>query len=285
MAIELDSVQRPLRRLMKLLKEVGKDPPVEDVHQLRTQTRRLEAIVAALMLEEEPGTRELLKAVTPIRKAAGEVRDMDVLVSNVLGLAGGGEEECRVRLIEHLGGRRMKSARKLHHVVVRQGKSARHGLKRCVKRLGKGIEDRPARKRSAWVGEQTEKRTSEDALSVAHSMAADLGRWPRLSAENIHTFRIKVKTLGYVLELVADADAKFVDAVDAVKDRIGEWHDWQELLGIAEKVLDHEVKCGLLKQIGQVERKKFKQALSMANQVRARYLDASAGKRPRSMRS
>jgi hypothetical protein len=44
------------------------------VHKLRT-TRRIEAIVSSFILDQEPEMRRLLKAMKPVRKAAGVVCD------------------------------------------------------------------------------------------------------------------------------------------------------------------------------------------------------------------
>src|SRR5579859_2774337 len=70
MAIELERMEKPLRKLRKILKEWPSDPPPEMVHKLRTQTRRTEAIVSSFMLDQEPEVRRLLKAMKPVRKAA-----------------------------------------------------------------------------------------------------------------------------------------------------------------------------------------------------------------------
>src|ERR1035441_1525779 len=113
MEIELGNVRKPVRKLRKSLKIIPKDPPAEDVHHLRTRARRLEAVVAALMLGHKKMTRRLLKTIKPVRKAAGEVRDMDVLVGNALTLPShrrGDSVNSVTRLLEHLGSMRMECA-------------------------------------------------------------------------------------------------------------------------------------------------------------------------------
>jgi hypothetical protein len=59
MGIELERLEKPLRKLRKSLKEWPSDPPVEMVHKLRTQTRRMEAIVSSFLLDQEPEIRRL----------------------------------------------------------------------------------------------------------------------------------------------------------------------------------------------------------------------------------
>jgi CHAD domain-containing protein len=45
--------------------------------------------------------RRLLKSMKPVRKAAGVVRDMDVLVADALTLPNAAKNESVVRLVEH----------------------------------------------------------------------------------------------------------------------------------------------------------------------------------------
>jgi hypothetical protein len=62
MVIELRRLEKLFRKLGKSLREWPSDPPVEMVHKLRTQTRRMEAIVSSFMLDQEPKIRRLLRS-------------------------------------------------------------------------------------------------------------------------------------------------------------------------------------------------------------------------------
>jgi CHAD domain-containing protein len=79
MALDPKELKKPLSKLRKLLKKMPKQPTPEQVHDLRTNTRRVEASLKALQLDRNGEGRQVLKAVTPMRKRAGGVRDMDVL--------------------------------------------------------------------------------------------------------------------------------------------------------------------------------------------------------------
>lgn len=72
-------VLKPTRKLRKLLKNMPKQPAPEQVHDLRTNTRRFEAILAAVSPEAMQKEKNLLKDLAAIRKKAGKVRDIDVL--------------------------------------------------------------------------------------------------------------------------------------------------------------------------------------------------------------
>ena len=270
MEIELGNVQKPVRKLRRSLKILPKDPPVEDVHHLRTRARRLEAVVSALMLGHKKTTRHLLKTIKPVRKAAGEVRDMDVLVGNALTLPShhrGDSDNSLARLLEHLGSMRMECARGLLDTVAAQRKDARRALKRFSRQLGK----RSNGKNPGAMIEVTRNWPNGDA---ALNLIAELNRWPELNAENLHAFRIKVKELRYILQLDEDADPKFLNVLGTVKDRIGDWHDWQQLAEIAQKVLDPQDDRAALKKIEAIGKKKFNQALAAADAMRTRYLSA-----------
>jgi CHAD domain-containing protein len=268
MAIAITNVQKPLRKLRKSFKNLPKDPSADDVHTLRTQTRKVEAIVAALTPDQANKARRLLKAVTPVRKAAGDVRDMDVLVSNSLTLSDRREDNSLVRLVEHLGGMRIDSARKLVDTVAQQRKSAR----RTLKQYSKMVENRLGAKKGGDRPGRTTGGAPVDAVAVALSLSAELNRWPKLNAQNIHPFRLKVKELRYILQLADNPDTQLVDVLGEVKDQIGDWHDWQELCRIANQVLNPNEDRALLKRLDEIEKKKLGQALAGANAMRARYL-------------
>jgi CHAD domain-containing protein len=261
--LELDHVEKPLRKLRKQLNAFPPNPHPEDVHSLRTQTRRLEATLTALVLHRNKEPRRLIKAITPVRKAAGKVRDVDVFIADVLTLADSHESEGLGRLVEHLAKMRVKNARKLYEVVSRKRREARKGLRHSSKLI---------------------ERTLKEDSSAANGEAApkilinELSHWPSLDKSNLHTFRIRIKELRYTLQLSKEADAKLVDQLGEVRDAIGEWHDWIELRKIANKVLDPASDGEVLLRIEEIGKKKFEIALEKANQVRERYFSGATGR-------
>lgn len=271
MAIELDRLQKPLRKLRKSLKRLSKDPPPEAVHKLRTRARHIEAIAPALTPTEEKKTRRLLKSIKPVRKAAGNVRDMDVLTGNALTLPANSHGQSLARLIERLGTTRQKTAGALFETVGEQRKSARQILKQYSRLVevalsGKGSGSR--RSRSSTSSAQP----ARSVQAAIHELTAELSRWPALAESNIHPFRLKVKELRSILQLVPSTDEGLVEALGKVKDRIGDWHDWQQLAGFARQVLDAHQDLALLEQIHEMEKKKLEEALAAANVLRRRYL-------------
>ena len=232
------------------------NPRPEEVHLLRTYTRRLEATVAALVIDREKPSRRLVKAIRPVRKAAGKVRDMDVLIGEAMTLPDHQVSEAAIRLVEHLAKMRVKNARKLRGVIRARGEDARRLLKQSSKLIRKRLkDDSPA----------------VDGEAAPQILTTELSHWPDLDAGNLHLFRIRIKELRYMLQLGQEADETLVEALGEVKDSIGEWHDWVELLKIAQKVLDPGSDYEVLKHIGDTGNQKFAHALSIASRVRGRY--------------
>jgi CHAD domain-containing protein len=266
MEIDPDNMKQPARRLRKSLKSLPRDLPIDFVHRLRTQTGRLEAIVAASVLERKKLARQLLKTIRPVRKAAGEVRDMDVLAAKARTLSGRRNDSV-ARLVEHLVDSRVQSARTLLQTLAKRQKKAR----RSLKGFSKQIALRFNAKSSGPKAEPARNWLKPDATL---KLAAELNQWPELNEENLHEFRLKIKELLYVLHLVRNADSEFMDALVKAKDEIGDWHDWYQLAKIAEQTLDIKNDRAALKRIEDTSKKKLDLALATANAIKSRILIA-----------
>jgi CHAD domain-containing protein len=268
MQLELANVQKPVRILRKSLKSLTRDPPVEDVHNLRTHARRVEAIAAALMPGDKKLMRRLLKTIRPVRKAAGEVRDMDVLAGKARTLSRDRRSHSVICLLEYLSSMRAESARQLLATIAGQRDDARRSLKQFSRQIEKRFHaDKP--------GAMTGTAASGSGEEAAMRLIDELNRWPALSEENLHAFRIKVKELRFVLQLASDANLKFVNALAKVKEQIGDWHDWQEMAKIAAKVLNPQDDRATLKKIDEITNRKLAQALVAAEGIRAHALAGS----------
>ena len=129
MAEELERARKAVRELSRTLKSLPKEPPPGEVHRLRTTTRRVEAIVSVLAQLEGKESRRLLKSIEPIRKAAGGVREMDVMIGNARKLARYAEGDSLTRLVEQLHIARQQNAAELRRVLGRRRAAAREKLK------------------------------------------------------------------------------------------------------------------------------------------------------------
>jgi CHAD domain-containing protein len=277
MGLDSQHVHKPVRKIRKLLKKLPKQPSPEQVHQLRTNFRRLEAILGSLSLDRKE--RQLLKHLGRLRQKAGGVRDMDVLIGYVPIVKADSEQACTVRLLEHLGGRRRKEAKKLHAVTSRKGQQVRSALKRVDRRLEKVLCEKQEKS-----CDPVNARSQAAASALALESALVLPH--RLNRQNLHPYRLRVKQLQNVLRLGEGSnDREFLKALGRVKDAIGEWHDWEELQAIAVKVLNHGTKCEMIRQIRNACAEKYDTALSEAQKMRRRYMKVSSTKRDGGLKS
>jgi CHAD domain-containing protein len=259
MNVDLERAGKPPRKLQKLLKKLPIDPAPETVHQLRTQTRKLEAILHALSPADEGTERRLLKILKPIRRAAGRVRDMDVLIAKTTKLSAHLQSDGVIRLVQHMAAIRDADATRLHRQVKRRRKKARsllQSFRRDLKRL------------------QAPYQSGAPSSSPRPQLLVQkLEHWPRLTPGNLHDFRKGVKELGYMLQLVPDQDEGRLEAYAKVKDTAGDWHDWLQLKCLADSVLDPRDDAPMLNEIGSILQEKFHTALEVANSLRKRGIE------------
>ncbi len=177
------------------------DAAPKDVHKLRTASRRVEAIAGVLESAEGKKSRRLVKAIEPIRKAAGGVRDMDVLLADARKLARYRDGESLNHLVAHLKAARQQNAGELQHALHHRRKAVLEDLKdysRFVASVAKHAQSNSGAEAS---------RAQEEINSAAMNVIRELGDWKPLDADNLHEFRLKVKQLRYTLQLDAQADA------------------------------------------------------------------------------
>ena len=267
MAEELERARKAVRELSRTLKRLPNDPPPGEVHKLRTTMRRVEAIVSVLPQADAKEQRRLLQSIEPIRKAAGDVRELDVMIGNARKLAHKAPGDSLTRLMEQLHIARSQNAVELRRVLGRRRSAARKKLKEYSNLI---------RTAAAHAKKAASAGRSADASDWIHSAAANvvraLGDWPPLNAENIHAFRLKVKELRYILQLSADGNPEVGEALGDVQRRIGDWHDWHQLLEIAREILNQEQDAALLTRVEETDGRRFKQALTAANRLRGKYL-------------
>ena len=250
--------RKPIRDLRKSLRALHKDLPPKAVHELRTRTRKVEAITAALPLASKHLPDKLLKSLKPLRKAAGKIRDMDVFLAKANSLLRGRDEASFNRLLTHLQQMRTDGAHHLAEKVQRRRTKTQKRLKKFSRRVKKHCESEPLDARQAYT------------------LFDELSRWPTLTPDNLHDFRIKVKELRYMMQLVSGANAGFMTALDRAKVQIGSWHDWAELRIIASELLETESDQAAINEIANEENRSLKSAMRAAQNLRTRFLNTHA---------
>jgi CHAD domain-containing protein len=266
--IDPDRIRKPIRTLKKVTANLPKEPSPKKIHKLRTNARKLETVFSALALDSKKNERQLIKGVRTIRKRAGKVRDLDVLTGDLAGVHVDGETECQVRLLEHLGGERQRQTAKLRKLVAANRAELKAQLRKASANLDKDLEST---------------KVNPASLAAAESLrlASELEIPRRFNKGNLHPYRLKVKQLRYVLELAPD-HPKFVDDLGEAKDVIGDWHDWEELVAMADEILNHGANCKLIRTLKEIADSKFEHAVRVAEQLRRKYVRTAPqnGKKP-----
>jgi CHAD domain-containing protein len=268
MAGELERVRKTLRELGKSIESLPADPAPQKVHKLRTASRRVEAAALVLETAHPKKSQRLVKTIEPVRKAAGGVRDMDVLTALARKLARHGARESLAHLLAHLEATRQQNAGELARVLHRRRKTLLDALKEYSKWVSSALKHEKSKARSSPEPNQNQEQIGTAAMNVVR----ELGDWLPLDASNLHEFRLKVKELRYTLQLDENADAGLVAALGDVQRRIGDWHDWQQLSEIAHQVLALEEDRPLLDRIDLTAERRFERALAAGNALRAKYL-------------
>jgi CHAD domain-containing protein len=268
---KLESVEKALRDLGKSLKSLPANPLPRQVHKLRTSARRVEAITAALPEAEGKASHRLMRAVKPLRKAAGGVRDMDVLAANIHRLRQTIPAESLARLIDHLRTARNEDADTLRRAFKLRRKTARHNLKEYAQKVHSALSE----SQNGSNGHVRNGYQGNRANPTARQLAREIAEWPPIHIENIHEFRLKVKQLRYTLQLDPEADPDLLAMLGLVQRRIGEWHDWEQLHEIAHEFLQPAQDAALLSQIDKVMQQKLDRAFAAAKLLRRQHLRAA----------
>jgi CHAD domain-containing protein len=267
MSLDRNRIRKSASKLRKLLKKEKSISP-EAIHDFRTHARRFEASAEALGLNSRRNEERLLRDLGQLRKRAGRVRDMDVLTGCALTVDVEGEQDCAVRLVEHLGAKRHRREKKLLQQVGKYGQVLRQRLKRSFVHIDRVLADAKGSAKNV---------APTDAMASALQLSSRLKTPARLNKGTLHPYRLKVKELRYVLQMSdAAEDQKFIDKLGEVKDAIGEWHDWDELRRIATELLNHGRRCKLLRELKAVRNTKYDRALSLVNGMRDTYLPWTA---------
>ncbi len=281
MPLNSRELDQRLQKLRKSLKGFPNNPTADEVHDLRTRTRRVEAILQALEMNSAGNEKKLLAGLQSIRSHAGKVRDIDVLTGYVVGLGMKDDPNCVLRLLHHLGAQRHGKARKLCSVVKENGSELRRRLKQARRKVDSAV-DRFAKAKFDLESNDESEQAPLHAMSVALRLYKELAAVSHLGPGNLHAYRLEVKRLRDVLEM-ADTDSgkqkPFIQELKLVQGAIGQWHDWVELSEIAHDVLRHARGCTMLHKIEETAQTKYREALKVTQQMRRRYLLPSPGKR------
>jgi CHAD domain-containing protein len=251
----------------------------EAVHAVRTGSRRLQAMLEAMLrqhaqLSFEKPTKTWLRQLKQARRAAGSVRELDVhrkLLQPWVAQESSPLQKQAEKLDAWLKGRRKHLAARMQKQIERR----QQALQQRQDALLAALHSAPAG--ALRSPHSTDAVALEQFLRAADAM-------PLLDAESLHDFRKATKKARYVAESGAQGQdfSSVAKALKRVQDAIGEWHDWL--------CLSHEVDAALGKDapeltasIGREVQRHFTEAMRTTSTMRGRLVGewiASHGKRP-----
>ena len=292
----LQTVAKEMLEKLEACRAHGQHPKVEAVHQLRTGTRRVEATLETLA--REAGTRGLgvaieearqrwLKQLKKVRRASGNVRDLDVhrellaeeflpeqdsapdatAADLAVAIEGAGADEAVTTPLIH-------QARLLDRWLAAQRSVAAHALTSTLDDHGKRLQEAELRFFAACEKRRSLGRRPRLAARIAlEDYLRLMDAMPHLDASNLHDFRKGAKKARYVAE--ADGDDPTAEAmakaIRRVQDAIGDWHDWEVLEAEAREALGADG-LGLQEEIDRRVRKAYERALGLTSTMGRRFV-------------
>lgn len=269
-SIARDRALKPFDKTVTALQQLPADATPEQVRKFRMQLRRIEAVLDGLGLSSRRVGRRLLRRERPLRVRAGKIHDMDTATVLVGSLQAKGAEQCRTELLELIGARRYRHARKLHRCAAKVERQLARDLEKCQFRIRKRLGPGSSLKKRMIV-------TAQLAALIVEA-GSELTRYPRLSRANLHLFRIRIRYFRRLLRIANEQNSPLYLALNDVKMAIGEWHDWERLAKVARELEGHPGYRALLAEIKTTGEEKLRRALHVAQQVRESYLSRGTPK-------
>jgi CHAD domain-containing protein len=262
-----------LRKLSRLLHDVPQKPSSEPVHRLRTTIRRVEAVLDALPSENHDKLRRQLR---DLRRLAGCVRDLDVQQYLLRGVRAEGHGEQKEAVALKLAARRTKREKKL---LSQLDPASVEGLRKRLRRLSAELRQ---------LRDDAQTPALQDPVGIALEQFANLSsEIESLTPESLHDFRTRSKRIRYLAEMGCDLpDGELiVRELKRLQDAVGVWHDWSELLLLAEKVLAAKPHAMLLGVLRTTVASHYNLALRTVREVRESLNAVRAARRKRAPRT
>jgi len=235
------------RDLLKLRK--GYQPDV--VHAFRTTSRRLQVLLEELSPAQGRNEKKLLKALSRIRKRAGQIRDIDVQLSALRSLRVPLEPRRKTQLTQRLLELRHKHEKRLGKLLKKED------LSEITKRLRR-------------ASKTLELAADGDALQLAQQILRSVpDGGARLDEDQLHRYRIAVKRARYAAEFAPKSieSDRMIAELKKVQDALGRWHDWFTLTQTARQHLGEIHESSLVAALHNLTRGKFREATAQLTAI------------------
>jgi CHAD domain-containing protein len=282
------------------LEKCASDPDEDPVHDLRTGTRRIQAMIEALLRERsdeaiQQAADRWLKLLKKLRRAAAPVRDLDVHRKLLRKLAKFGSNYTGAGQLAKNSGEIVSGpspdvveapATELPVTVVEKQEdhldawlhhARQHHAADLKKKAAKWLiqfDEEAAAFEAAIHSSRRARRKARGGAEIALEAFARLAHgMPHLNADNLHDFRKGAKRCRYIAESAADdAHAQAVaKALKKLQDDIGDWHDWLVLAEEAHTSLGLQGK-ELMELIGNERDRRFVLAMKTVQRLRGKLL-------------
>jgi CHAD domain-containing protein len=215
------SLRERIETLKKTIDDCVESPEVKHVHKLRTTARRIEGQL--VLLKEIPDaprlrqTKKLRRDLKQLRREAGAVRDLDVLLEHVARLRPNTpSKRDRERLRDTLQTERAHEARALQHLLERRGSKLLRRIAELLDQL-----------------EQHNALTIEPAALAQLAHAWFLQRTQRAAhnkddTTRLHDIRKAAKLARYMGENAggrSNAAIRLAEQMEELQEAGGRWHD------------------------------------------------------------
>ncbi|MGC2399256.1 MAG: CHAD domain-containing protein [Acidobacteriaceae bacterium] len=218
----------PAKAFNLAIEECVRSANPDSVHRVRTGSRRLQALVEALLRQKPTlgdAAKGWLRPLKQVRRAAGAVRDLDVhrkLLERWLGK----DSPLSQPHVNPLA----KQAERLDDWLSKRRKHLAHGMVKQIRKREQLLAEAQAGFLAANdSATRTVLKIPRSSATVAlEDFVRAVDRMPVLHAENLHDFRKATKKARYLAESggAGEIDGSVAKALKRVQDTIGEWHDW-----------------------------------------------------------
>jgi CHAD domain-containing protein len=261
MPVDQTRTQHLFRRLSQLARKVSSDPAVDNVHQFRTSTRRIEAVFKELVPKPDRNQRKLLKQLGKIRKRAGRVRDLDVQMEALRTLKIGRDGEEKRTLLGALAADRARYEKKLASALDEERLSA---LRKRIRR--------------AAADPRLYEGTMEPASKALRMFAQLVRKQGEVNEAVLHQYRLRCKRIRYLAELAGEDPLaeEIVKQLKTIQDAAGEWHDWESLSLRAEGLFQDTPNAPIVTALRAVRHSKLVEAIHVSQTAKAALLAMQA---------
>jgi CHAD domain-containing protein len=227
-------------RINRQLARVAKVASPENVHRLRTNSRRVEALIDHLT-PDGANKRKLLKNLSKLRKKAGIVRDLDVQIAFLQELKVPDRNDHKAQLLAVLTEDQERRSKKLtKRLNTEQISKLRKRLKKAQAVISfNGV----------------------DPVKLAFDSLPQPGQ-TALTSKSLHAWRISAKHSRYLAELAqpGDTSSRFIAELKQAQDAIGQWHDILKLTERAEALFGGVRDSSLVSALQNITRARFRRA-------------------------